>query len=154
MFPSLYVGVAVESFLVANGDINDFQVLFVSTKKQIEIAEGIEVPEVSASMVKAFVILPPEHLGTAERILYRLSQKPREKPLRPKRTSLVAPHMSARGGNADMTWNPLSRSLSGAKRTWRVAPHMSAFDPKRTCLISVRAPPHRPPTALNFRFKG
>ena len=53
MFPSLYVGVAVESFLVANGDINDFQVLFVSAKKQIEIAEGIEVPEVSASMVEA-----------------------------------------------------------------------------------------------------
>jgi hypothetical protein len=75
VFPSLYVGVAVESFLVANGDINDFQVLFVSTKKQIEIAEGIEV---SASMVKAFLILPPEHLATAERILYRLSQKPRE----------------------------------------------------------------------------
>jgi hypothetical protein len=27
--------------------------------------------------------------------------------------------------------NPLSRSLSGVKRTWRVAAHMSASDPKR-----------------------
>jgi len=27
----------------------------------------------------------------------------------------------------------LSRSLSGAKRTYLFAPHMSAFDPKRTC---------------------
>jgi len=26
----------------------------------------------------------------------------------------------------------LSRSLSGAKRTYRFAPHMSAYDPKRT----------------------
>ena len=52
----------------------------------------------------------------------------------PKQTSLVALHMSAFGGKADMNFfgNPLSRSLLGAKRTWAVAPHMSAFDPKRT----------------------
>jgi len=38
----------------------------------------------------------------------------------PKQTSLVAPHMSALGGKADVTFcgNPLSRSLSGVKRTW------------------------------------
>jgi hypothetical protein len=37
----------------------------------------------------------------------------------PKRTSLFAPHMSAFGGKADMACcgNPLSRSLSGVKRT-------------------------------------
>src|SRR5262245_32007812 len=42
--------------------------------------------------------------------------------------------MSAFRGKADMTfcWSPLSRSLSGAKRTCLLAPHMSAFDPKRT----------------------
>jgi hypothetical protein len=42
--------------------------------------------------------------------------------------------MSAFGGNADMTLrgNPLSRSLSGVKRTWVDALQMSAFDPKRT----------------------
>src|SRR5512132_2964464 len=53
----------------------------------------------------------------------------------PKRTSLVAPHMSAFGGKADMTvcGNPLSRSLSGVKRTCPFALHMSANDPKRTC---------------------
>jgi len=36
----------------------------------------------------------------------------------PKRTSLVAPHMSAFGGKADITvcGNPLSRSLLGVKR--------------------------------------
>src|SRR5215467_10071976 len=52
----------------------------------------------------------------------------------PKRTSLVALHMSAFGGKADMTLcgNPLLRSLLGVKRTWAVAPHMSAYDPKRT----------------------
>src|SRR6185437_8002456 len=52
----------------------------------------------------------------------------------PKRTSLVAPHMSAFGGKADMIFceGPLSRSLLGAKRTSLFALHMSAFDLKRT----------------------
>jgi hypothetical protein len=52
----------------------------------------------------------------------------------PKRTSVIALHMSAFGGKADMTLggSPLLRSLSGVKRTWAVAPHMSAYDPKRT----------------------
>jgi hypothetical protein len=31
--------------------------------------------------------------------------------------------------------NPLSRSLSGVKRTCLVAAHMSAFDPKRTWVV-------------------
>ena len=52
----------------------------------------------------------------------------------PKQTSLVAPHMSAFGGNADMTvcGDPLLRSLLGVKRTWRLHCEMSACDPKRT----------------------
>ena len=52
----------------------------------------------------------------------------------PKRTSLIAQHMSAFGGKADMTFceNPLSRSLLGIKRTCFVAPPVSAFDPKQT----------------------
>ena len=51
--------------------------------------------------------------------------------------------MSAFGGKADMTRCGclLSRSLSGAKRTYLFAPHMSAFDPKRT---------HRPPFDLTI----
>src|SRR5262245_8746946 len=42
--------------------------------------------------------------------------------------------MSAFGGKADMPFcrGPLSRSLSGAKRTCLIALHMSASDPKRT----------------------
>jgi len=60
----------------------------------------------------------------------------------PKRTSLVAPHMSAFGGKADMTacGKSLSRSLSGVKRTCLFALHMSAYDPKRTSLASKIAP--------------
>jgi hypothetical protein len=59
----------------------------------------------------------------------------------PKRTSLVAPHMSAFGGKADMAYcgNTLSRSLLGVKRTCRFALHMSAFDPKRTSNL-IRGP--------------
>ena len=58
-----------------------------------------------------------------------------------KRTSLVAPHMSAFGGKADMAFcgNPLSRSLLRVKRTSAVALHMSAFDPKRTSNATVSA---------------
>src|SRR5262245_44385465 len=54
----------------------------------------------------------------------------------PKRTSLVALHMSAFGGKADMTLcrSPLSRSLLRVKRTSLFATHMSAYDPKRTCV--------------------
>jgi len=57
----------------------------------------------------------------------------------PKRTSLVALHMSAFGGKADMTLcgNLLSRSLLGVKRTCRFAMQMSAFDPKRTWKVIV-----------------
>ena len=52
----------------------------------------------------------------------------------PKRTFLVAPHMSAFGGKADMGYcgSPLSRSLLGVKRTWPIAMQMSAHEPKRT----------------------
>ena len=35
--------------------------------------------------------------------------------------------------------NPLSRSLSGVKRTWLFAPHMSASDPKRTSCHGAKA---------------
>jgi hypothetical protein len=54
----------------------------------------------------------------------------------PKRTSLVAPHMSALRGEADTTGcgSPLLRSLLGVKRTLRFALHMSANDPKRTSI--------------------
>ena len=60
----------------------------------------------------------------------------------PKQTSLVAPHMSAFGGKADMTLrgNPLLRSLLGVKRTWLFAAQMSAYDPKRTSAY-VASPP-------------
>jgi len=52
----------------------------------------------------------------------------------PERTFLIALHMSAFGGKADMTtgtW-PLSWSPSGVKRTSPFALHMFANDPKRT----------------------
>src|SRR5262245_12825740 len=50
----------------------------------------------------------------------RASGQPLMSAFGPKRTSLVAPHMSAFGGKADMTvcGSPLSRSLLGVKRTF------------------------------------
>jgi|SRR5262245_12087149 len=61
----------------------------------------------------------------------------------PKRTSLVAPHMSAFGGKADMALcrGPLSWSLLGAKRTCPFALHTSANDPKRTLVLASWGPP-------------
>jgi hypothetical protein len=60
----------------------------------------------------------------------------------PKRTSVVALHMSAFGGKADMAYRgiSLSRSLLGVKRTCRFALHMSANDPKRTFLAPSSEP--------------
>ena len=60
----------------------------------------------------------------------------------PKRTSLVAPHMSAFGGKADMAvlGCPLFRSLLGVKQTSLVAAHMSACDPKRTPISPLPEP--------------
>ena len=60
----------------------------------------------------------------------------------PKRTFGFASHMSAFGGEADMTGcrSPLSRSLLGVKRTCLVALHESAFDPKRTSLARLSRP--------------
>ena len=56
------------------------------------------------------------------------------------------------GGKADMTLcgNPLSRSLSGVKRTCRFALHMSAFDPKRTFVAPCAFTKERLPTARRF----
>jgi len=52
----------------------------------------------------------------------------------PKQTSLVALHMSAFGGKADMTLGHMSAFAVaiGCKRTCPFALHMSANDPKRT----------------------
>jgi hypothetical protein len=61
----------------------------------------------------------------------------------PKRTSLVAPHMSAFGGKADMTVcaNPLSRSLLG----------QSGHDVlRRTCLLMTQSG-HWTTVQLDFR---
>src|SRR5262249_25443342 len=76
----------------------------------------------------------------------------------PKQTSLVALHMSAFGGKADMTVCrcPLLRSLLGVQRTLAFAPHMSASDPKRTFIAvplwwrlrKVAPPSNRSPRAL------
>jgi hypothetical protein len=59
-----------------------------------------------------------------------------------KRMSLVAPHMSAFGGKADMTKRkyPLLQSQLGEKRTCLVARQMSAYDPKRTLADHAAAP--------------
>src|SRR5262245_14868794 len=74
----------------------------------------------------------------------------------PKQTSLVALHMSAFGGKADMTVCrcPLSRSLLGLKRTWAIALQMSAFDPKRTLLALPNCQPRRAGFQAFWRWKS
>ena len=78
VFPSLDVSVAIEPLLIANRYIYDFKVLLIGAKKQIEIAERIEIPEVGAAPVDTFIVFAPKDLGTAQRILKRLSQEPGE----------------------------------------------------------------------------
>jgi hypothetical protein len=67
--------------------------------------------------------------------------------------------MSAFGGKADMTLcgNPLSRSLSGVKRTCFIAAQRSAFDPKhvrdrKIGEVDWRAPvEHAPPQSGDLK---
>ena len=74
----------------------------------------------------------------------------------PKRTSRLAPHMSAFGGKADMVVCGclLSRSLLGVERTSLVAPHMSAFDPKQTYFQLTQVNTCVVPDAYKFKTAG
>src|SRR5512143_2373857 len=80
-------------------------------------------------------LVSPSAWSAAPKIFsYPQQRRPITPSIGPKLTSLIAPHMSALGGKADLTvcGNPLLRSLLGVKRTCLFASHMSAFDPKRT----------------------
>src|SRR5262245_34109912 len=79
----------------------------------------------------------------------------------PKRTSLVALHMSAFGGKADMTLCGclLSWSLLGVKRTCVAALHESAYDPKRSAVrfcrpVIGRRSTRKPRARLSPRRRG
>ena len=78
MFPALDVGRPVSAFAVADGDVGDFEAEFAGAEEQVEIAERIEVAEVSAVRDDFFVILGADDLGAAECVFDGLPKEPGE----------------------------------------------------------------------------
>src|SRR5262249_7928631 len=78
--PALYVGFAVATGAVADRNLDDLAVQPRRPEEQIEVAEGVEVAEVAAPARDAGVVGRPQDLGAAQRVAYRLSEQPRERP--------------------------------------------------------------------------
>ena len=76
MAPALNVGVAIGAFAVADGQVDDLEIVFRRAEDEIEIAEGIEIAEVGAIARRSLRSAPAEHFGPAERVLDTLTQQP------------------------------------------------------------------------------
>ena len=75
MTPSLNVRRSVSPGAITNGKINDLQSQLGRAKDQVIVAERIEIPEICPVGNNHLVFVFPEDLGSAECILYRLSQQ-------------------------------------------------------------------------------
>jgi hypothetical protein len=76
--PALDVGGAVGAFPIADGDVADFEVLFVGAEEQVEVAERIKLAEVGAVGGDLEVVFAGEDLGAAERVFDALAEEPGE----------------------------------------------------------------------------
>src|SRR5437879_3776285 len=59
-------------FQVMDRDLQDLEVELGGPEEEVEVAERIEVAEIPAISFDAAVILAPEHLGAAERVIHPL----------------------------------------------------------------------------------
>src|SRR3954469_24109656 len=67
--PALDVGLAVGALAVADRHLDELQVELGRPEQEVEIPEGIEVPEVGAVGGELLVVLPAQDLGAAEGVL-------------------------------------------------------------------------------------
>ena len=67
--PPRDVGFAVEPLTVSDRNLGDLEVELRGAEDEIEVAERVEVPEEGAVRRDSLVVLPPQHLGPAERVL-------------------------------------------------------------------------------------
>ena len=68
MTPSMNVGLAVGSGTIANGQIDEAQIELGSSEEQVEITEGIKLPEISAVSRESQIVLPEQNLRATQRI--------------------------------------------------------------------------------------
>src|SRR5213080_793036 len=76
MIKSLDVRCPINPLAITDRHINNLQVLSGSAEEQVEVAEGIEIAKVRTVCCYARIVSFPQHLGPAQCILYRLSEKP------------------------------------------------------------------------------
>src|SRR6476620_1597710 len=74
--PAIDVGLSVCAFPIANGNLTDLQFKVRGSEQQIEVPERVEIPERSAVLRDASIVLRPQSLGTAEGIGDTLVQDP------------------------------------------------------------------------------
>ena len=75
MLPALDVRVAVGAGLVADGQVEDAEVELRGTEEEVEVAEGVKVPEVVAVLGDEFVVFAEEDFGAAEGVLDALPEE-------------------------------------------------------------------------------
>ena len=78
MAKSAYIGAAIRSLPVSDGDFDHFKVLFHGAEDQIKVAERIEFPEITPVGPDLFVIPSKEGFCAAKGILESLIQSPRK----------------------------------------------------------------------------
>src|SRR6185437_4822269 len=74
--PALDVGVPVGALAVADGKVDNLQVIFGGAEDQIEIAERVDLPEITAVGGDDFVIVAAQYFRAAKRVLDALTQQP------------------------------------------------------------------------------
>src|SRR5207237_8177964 len=72
------VGRPVGALAIADGNLHDAEVELGRAEDEIEVAEGIEVAEMRPARREPRVVLAPDHLGAAQRVLDRLADETRE----------------------------------------------------------------------------
>ena len=73
-----YVGAAIGSFAVTNGDFNDLKILFYRAENQIKVSKGVKIPEIASIILDFFIILAKQGFGAAERVFELLIKDPGE----------------------------------------------------------------------------
>src|SRR5258706_4190447 len=72
------IGLSVFPLVVPDRQVDDAQVEPRRPEEQVEVAERIEVPEVSAVRRDPLIVLPEEHLRSAEGVPHLLPEEPAE----------------------------------------------------------------------------
>ena len=73
MAPALNVRFAIGALAVTDGDVGDLQIEFGRAEEKVEVAEGVEVAEVSAVGGNFFVVGAAKRFSAAKRVLHGLA---------------------------------------------------------------------------------